>query len=61
MKKASAKYIMFLDNDDAYEVNVCETVYETIKSEDLDFVWFKHLIDDNKICFDYSDVKNVCK
>jgi glycosyltransferase involved in cell wall biosynthesis len=49
MKKASAKYIMFLDSDDAYEVNVCETVYETIKSKDLDFVWFKHLIDDNKI------------
>jgi len=42
MKKASAKYIMFLDNDDTYEVNVCETVYETIKSEDLDFVWFRH-------------------
>jgi glycosyltransferase involved in cell wall biosynthesis len=42
MKKSTAEYIMFLDSDDIYEVNVCETVYKTIKSGNLDFVWFRH-------------------
>jgi glycosyltransferase involved in cell wall biosynthesis len=42
MKKSTAEYIMFLDNDDTYEVDVCETVYETINSENLDFVWFRN-------------------
>lgn len=38
LKNASAKYIMFMDNDDEYELDFCETVYNEIEKRDCDIV-----------------------
>lgn len=38
LKMASAKYIMFMDQDDRYYENACEVLYEKIESEDVDIV-----------------------
>ncbi len=38
IKHASAPYIMFCDSDDWYEPNMCEIMYNTIKSEKVDVV-----------------------
>lgn len=38
IKNASADYIMFIDNDDEYEVDFCETIYNTIKNLNCDVV-----------------------
>ncbi|MCL2157694.1 MAG: glycosyltransferase [Methanobrevibacter sp.] len=38
IKEASADYLMFLDHDDIYESNCCETLYEMMTSENADFV-----------------------
>lgn len=38
IEKADAEYIMFIDNDDAYEADFCEKMYGLISSEDLDLV-----------------------
>jgi glycosyltransferase involved in cell wall biosynthesis len=42
MKKVTSEFIMFLDGDDTYKSDVCETVYGAIKSEDIDFIWYKY-------------------
>ncbi|WP_296845088.1 glycosyltransferase [uncultured Methanobrevibacter sp.] len=36
LKKATSKYIMFIDNDDEYDKDICKTLYETIINEDAD-------------------------
>ena len=38
MEKANADYMMFIDNDDEYEVDFCEKMYNLISSEDLDLI-----------------------
>ena len=38
INKASSDYIMFLDADDYYLNDICETLYRKIKKEDVDFV-----------------------
>lgn len=38
LKKATSDYIMFIDNDDEYDTNICKTLYETIINEDADVV-----------------------
>ncbi|MBE6486997.1 MAG: glycosyltransferase [Methanosphaera stadtmanae] len=38
LKLASSNYIMFLDNDDEYKEDICEKLYETITSKDVDYV-----------------------
>lgn len=38
LKLASSDYIMFLDNDDEYKEDICEKLYETITSKDVDYV-----------------------
>lgn len=40
MKQASAEYVMFLDSDDWFELNACELVYNKIKQNNNDFVFF---------------------
>lgn len=35
---ASAKYIMFIDNDDEYNPEICETLYNYITTHDVDCV-----------------------
>ena len=38
MKKSNAEFIMFIDNDDEYEPDFCEKMYDLISSEDLDLI-----------------------
>lgn len=38
LKLATSKYIMFLDNDDEYKEDICEKLYGTLTSEDVDYV-----------------------
>lgn len=44
IEKASAKYIMFLDNDDEYSPDYCEVMYNAIESEGVDVVCSNHTI-----------------
>ncbi|MDR3291352.1 MAG: glycosyltransferase [Methanobrevibacter sp.] len=59
MKKVTSEFIMFLDGDDTYKSDVCETVYETIKSKDLDFVWFRVQSDDNIVFGNHIVLDNL--
>lgn len=36
LKKATSEYIMFIDNDDEYDKDMCKTLYETIIRENAD-------------------------
>ena len=36
LKLATSNYIMFLDNDDEYDHNICKNLYETITTENAD-------------------------
>lgn len=38
LKLATSDYIMFLDNDDEYKEDMCETLYNTITTKDVDYV-----------------------
>ena len=38
LNTATSDYIMFMDNDDEYDVNMCETLYETMINENADIV-----------------------
>lgn len=50
LKKATADYIMFIDNDDQYEPDFCEKVYNTIEKEKCDVVSANfHIIEDKVI------------
>lgn len=44
IKKATSKYIMFLDNDDEYSNDYCEVMFNTIESENVDVVCTNHII-----------------
>lgn len=38
LKKATSEYIMFIDNDDEYDKDMCKTLYETIIQNNADIV-----------------------
>lgn len=38
LKKATSDYLMFIDNDDEYDKDMCKTLYETIIRENADVV-----------------------
>ena len=38
LKNSTAKYMMFIDNDDTYELDFCETIYNIIENENCDIV-----------------------
>ena len=38
LKLATSDYIMFLDNDDEYKEDICETLYNTITTKNVDYV-----------------------
>ena len=38
LKLATSDYLMFLDNDDEYKEDICEKLYDTITSKDVDYV-----------------------
>lgn len=52
---ATSKYIMFLDGDDEYVEDICETLYEKIEETNVDLVGCNHItIDSNQsIKLDY--------
>lgn len=47
LKKATSEYIMFIDNDDEYDKDICKKLYETITNENADIVCCGSLITDN--------------
>ena len=49
IKHATAEYIMFCDNDDEYELDFCEVVYNIIKNEDFDVVSTNYSMLENSI------------
>ena len=38
MKKATGKYLMFIDSDDLYVENACEIMYNAIEQKNADFI-----------------------
>ena len=44
IENASAEYIMFLDNDDRYDLKMCETLYNAIEEHNVDIVMCKHKV-----------------
>ena len=61
IKKASGKYIMFLDSDDYLEENACEVLYKKIDKEMLDLVVcdFYRVVNDSKIIEKIASFKNT--
>lgn len=54
---ASADYLMFLDQDDVYAENACETLYENIVRNDVDMVCGNHNMVHNgqsNLCFNFD-------
>lgn len=47
IKRASADYIMFMDSDDEYRLDICETLYDEIIKENADIVSCNFLNIDN--------------
>ena len=50
IEKATGEYLMFLDPDDYYVDNACETLYDKIVREEVDIVFgrYHYVINDNK-------------
>lgn len=42
LKNSTGRYIMFIDNDDTYEPDFCETMYRIIENENCDIVSSNH-------------------
>ena len=64
MEKATSDYIMFLDGDDIYNENICQTLYKEITNEDVDVVSGSYALlktdgKITKICFDTKGFKNI--
>lgn len=57
IKKASAEYIMFIDSDDYYYPNMCQTLFDVITKKDVDIVACEGeiLFEDNLIKEYYSE------
>lgn len=47
LKLATCEFIMFIDNDDEYDENICEKLYETIIKENADIVCCNKISVDN--------------
>lgn len=46
LEKALGEYVCFLDSDDYYELNTCETLYKHLKETNADLCCFGYQIDD---------------
>jgi len=42
IKNTNAKYLMFLDSDDIYQINMCEVLYNTIEENNVNIVMCNH-------------------
>lgn len=47
IKKASSEYIMFMDNDDEYELDLCEKLYMNMINENADIIGCNYTIIDS--------------
>jgi glycosyltransferase involved in cell wall biosynthesis len=65
LKKATGKYIMFLDSDDSYLNNACQLLYDKIENNNVDIVFGRYLRIDpeiNLIQKSYTPyVDEICK
>lgn len=60
LNNANGKYIMFLDPDDEYDVNMCQVMYDKIESTNVDLVKCNHkFIYGNESRCDYLFDKNI--
>lgn len=62
LKVAKGKYIMFLDPDDEYATDMCETLYNKIENSDAEVVKCNHELINTKInksLIDYNYDKNT--
>ncbi|SDA62548.1 glycosyltransferase [Methanobrevibacter millerae] len=60
LKKASGKYIMFLDPDDEYAEDMCETLFNKIEEKNVELVKCNHqMIGTNFSRLDYHYDKNI--
>ena len=60
LKVATGEYVMFLDPDDEYAPDMCETLYNKIKNSDAKVVKCNHkLIINNKTVVDYNYDENI--
>lgn len=48
LKYALGEYVCFLDSDDYYELNTCETLYKHLKEKNADLCCFGYQIDDKE-------------
>lgn len=54
IKKASSKFVMFMDNDDEYDKNICKTLFNEITSTDSDLVTCSFINKD-----ELNDIKQI--
>ena len=64
IEKATGDYIMFLDGDDVYNEDICQTLYKEITYEDVDVVSGSYALlrtdgSITEICFDNKGFKNI--
>lgn len=60
LKIASGKYVMFLDPDDEFAIDMCEILYKKIKKSNANIVKCNHkLISPNNTRIDYHFDKNI--
>ncbi len=59
IEKANSDYVMFLDNDDLLDLEICEKLYDLIITEDADLSCCNRVIDDGKSEVSYSFNKNL--
>ena len=59
IENASAEYVMFLDNDDFLDSDLCRTLYDLIIKENADLSCCNRVIDDGKSEVSYSFNKNI--
>lgn len=63
LKCATSEYVMFLDSDDYYLEDACETLYEKISSEDVDLASGNFCLDNesNIHSWNHLDIKDEIK
>ena len=60
LKISSGEYVMFLDPDDEYALDMCETLYDKIRNSDAEVVKCNHeLINQENSKIDYIYDKNI--
>ena len=63
LEKVTSDYVMFLDSDDFYSIDTCETLHKTIRKEDVDVVFgnFVYSFKDGTAKYDAEYFKDMDK